>query len=205
MIATLRGTLILSLPGRIVIEAGGVGYDVAFAPSGQRRLPEVGGEVFVHIYTKVREDAIELFGFADPLEKELFVVLLGVSGVGPKVAMHILAESTPTDLARAVLQDDLRRLTALPGVGKKMAERLCLELKDKMRPFADLSQQAPLTKAEPEAVDQVGADVVSALTNLGYPQAQAKDALHRVRASLPPNQPWPPIEELLRLTLRSLA
>ena len=205
MIASLRGTLILAAPGRIVIEAGGVGYEVAFAVSGLRRLPEPGAEVFVHVHTRVREDAIELFGFLDPLEKELFAVLLSVSGVGPKVAMNILSEAAPGEVAQAVMRDDLRRLTALPGVGKKLAERLCLELKDKIRPFADLV--GPTSKAEtgPGTVDQVGADVVSALTNLGYPPAQAREALGRVRQALPANQPPPPIEELLRLALRGLA
>lgn len=205
MIATLRGTLIDASPHRLIVECGGVGYDVAFAASGLKRLPEVGHEVFVHIHTKVREDAIELFGFIDVVEKEMFAVLIGVSGVGPKGAMNILAVASPGELARAVMADDLRALTALPGVGKKTAERLCLELKDKVQPFADLAAhpQPPPTAAE--EVDQVGADVVSALANLGYPVSQAREALARVRQTLPANLPPPPIEELLRLTLRSLA
>lgn len=205
MIASLRGTLIHSSTNRLIVEAGGVGYDVAFCASGLKQLPELGLEVFLHIFTKVREDAIELFGFVDPLEKEMFVVLLGVSGVGPKVAMHILAVASPGELARAVLSDDLRYLTALPGIGKKTAERLCLELKDKIQAFADLAGQPSAPQAVSEVVDQVAEDVVSALTNLGYPPAQARAALHRVRQALPPGQPAPPLAEILRLTLRSLA
>lgn len=207
MIASLRGTLIHADPARVVVEAGGVGYDVAFCASGLQRLPLLGEEVFLHIFTKVREDAIELFGFTDVREKEMFVVLLSVSGVGPKVALNILAVVSPGELARAVMTDDLHRLTALPGVGKKTAERLCLELKDKARPFAELearpSEVAAVTN--PEESDQVAADVISALTNLGYPPAQAREALRRVRKALPEGQPGPPIEEILRLALRSLA
>jgi len=206
MIASLRGILIHTDPSRVVVEAGGVGYDVAFCASGLPRLPPLGEEVFLHIFTKVREDAIELFGFTDAQEKEMFVVLLTVSGVGPKVALNILAVISPGELARAVMTDDLHRLTALPGVGKKTAERLCLELKDKVRPFADLEARPAEVKATPSAdSDQLAADVVSALTNLGYPPAQAKEALLKVRKALPEGQPSPPIEEILRLALRSLA
>ncbi len=205
MIASLRGTLIYIGSNRLIVEVSGVGYDVAFCPSGLKHLPELGQEVFLHVFTKVREDAIELFGFTDPREKEMFVVLLGVSGVGPKGAMHILAVASPGELAQAVLTDDLHRLTALPGVGKKTAERLCLELKDKIRAFADLAAQPMETRTVREEVDQVAADVISALTNLGYPPVQAKEALRRVRQSLAPELPPPPIEEILRLTLRSLA
>lgn len=205
MIASLRGTLIHAASNRLIVEVGGVGYDVAFPVSGLKRLPELGEEVFLHIFTKVREDAIELFGFIDAVERGMFAVLLGVSGVGPKGAMNILAVATPAELARAVMADDLHRLTALPGVGKKTAERLCLELKDKILPFADLATHPHEPVLAVEEADQVAQDVVSALTNLGYPPAQAKEALRRVRHSLPQDQPAPPIEEILRLTLRSLA
>lgn len=205
MIASLRGRLIFATPHRLIVEACGVGYDVAFCASGLKDLPEVGSEVFLHIFTKVREDAIELFGFTDPLAKEMFVVLLGVSGVGPKVAMSVLAAASPGEVARAVLTDDLHRLTALPGVGKKTAERLCLELKDKVHAFAELASQPHEPRPAPEAADQVAQDVVSALTNLGYPPTQAREALRRVRQALPAGHPPPPIEEILRLTLRSLA
>ncbi|MDP2106410.1 MAG: Holliday junction branch migration protein RuvA, partial [Desulfobulbaceae bacterium] len=127
-------------------------------------------------------------------------------GVGPKVALNILAVVSPGELARAVMTDDLHRLTALPGVGKKTAERLCLELKDKVRSFAELEARPSEVKAAVlDESDQVAADVISALTNLGYPPAQAREALRRVRNSLPDGQSAPPIAELLRLALRSLA
>ncbi|MDD5758056.1 MAG: Holliday junction branch migration protein RuvA [Desulfobulbaceae bacterium] len=205
MIASLRGTLIYIATNRVVIEACGVGYDVAFCASGLKYLPELGDEVFLHIYTKVREDAIELFGFVDPLEKDMFIVLLGVSGVGPKVAMNILAVASPSEIAHAVMADDLHRLTALPGIGKKTAERLCLELKDKIQAFANEETPVHESRAVIDKVDQVANDVVSALTNLGYPPAQAKEALRRVLQAQAEGQPAPPIEEILRLTLRSLA
>jgi len=207
MIACLTGSLFQKSTERIIIDVGGVGYDVAFCQSGLGQLPEVGEEVFVHIYTKVREDAIELFGFINVEEKELFMVLIGVSGVGPKVALGIVGSTPPSDFARAVLTDDLHRLTQLPGVGKKTAERLCLELKDKIHVFVDHDddESAVARRAAANLGDQVVSDVVSALVNLGYPQVQARQALKNVFKSIPNDEAVPPIEELLRLSLRSLA
>nr|MBF0221377.1 Holliday junction branch migration protein RuvA [Desulfobulbaceae bacterium] len=205
MIACLTGSLLHKTPERIIVDCGGVGYDVAFCQSGLRHLPEIGGEVFVFIYTKVREDAIELFGFISREEKELFVVLLGVSGVGPKVALGIVGALSPADFSRAVLTDDLHRLTKLPGIGKKTAERLCLELKDKIQAFVNPDDSTHGEQAGSDVDDQVASDVISALVNLGYPQSQARQALRNVLKSVPHAEPSPPIEELLRLTLRSLA
>ena len=122
MIACLRGTLFQKLPESLIVDVGGVGYEVFFPQSGQARLPGVGEEVFLHIQTVVREDAFNLFGFLESTEKEMFQLLNTVSGIGPKLAMHILAGISPLEMARAILHDDLARLTRLPGVGKKTVE-----------------------------------------------------------------------------------
>lgn len=205
MIASLRGELVANSTDRLIIDVGGVGYDVAFCQSGLRHLPEIGKEVFLHIYTKVREDAIELFGFIELSSKEMFVTLLGVSGVGPKVALGLLSAAQSAEIAQAIIHEDIHSLTKLPGIGKKTAERLCLELKEKVHGFIEqtLSPQ-PITPLEQQN-SQVADDVVSALVNLGYPQAHAKRSLQAVLKALPEDQPAPPIEEILRLALRSLA
>lgn len=205
MIASLKGILQYKSPNRLIVEVAGVGYDIAFCRAGLSRLPETGGEIFLHIYTHVREDAISLFGFLEAEARELFVVLLGVSGVGPKLALNILSTAPPAELARAIMSDDLAALVKLPGVGKKTAERLCLELKDKVRDFADLSNDKTPVGIETSSGSETAQDVISALINLGYPPAQAEKALQKIVAGLPAGLPEPPIEEILRLTLRSLA
>ncbi len=205
MIAPLRGILFHKSTDRLIIDVGGVGYDVAFCQSGLGKLPELGLEVFLHIYTNVREDAIALYGFIDSAEKELFVILLGVPGVGPKLALNLLSASAPADLARAIMADDLPALIKLPGVGKKTAERLCLELKDKVQSFAETADSVDLNEKIIPADERLSEDVISALVNLGYPQAQAVEALKNVMAQYSPEKPAPAIAEILRLTLRSLA
>jgi len=205
MIASLRGILAHKSPEELIVEVGGVGYQVRFAPTGLHRLPEVGEPVFLHIFTNVREDALDLFGFCERQEKEMFIVLISVSGVGPKLAMNILSGLPPAELAAAIITGDLVRLTKLPGVGRKTAERLCVELKDKVL-FIPSLDSAALAPAPPEAVDQTGADVVSALVNLGYPPASARQALEKVRTTLAAGEyERLPLAELLRVALRSLA
>ena len=129
MIASLRGVLAHKSPENLIVDVGGVGYEVRFSPTGMHRLPEVGEEVFLHIYSSVREDAFDLYGFLEAKEKEMFILLTSVSGIGPKVGLNILSGMPPADLAGAICTSDLGRLTKLPGVGKKTAERLCMELK----------------------------------------------------------------------------
>lgn len=205
MIASLRGILSHKSPEELIVEVGGVGYLVRFSPTGLHRLPEVGDEVFLHIFTNVREDAIDLFGFCERQEKEMFIILISVSGVGPKLAMNILSGLEPAGLASAILTTDLGRLTKLPGVGKKTAERLCVELKDKVQFFA-ASDSAALAPAKPLEVDQVGADVISALVNLGYAPAAARQALEKLRGGITAEEyERLPLAELLRQALRSLA
>lgn len=205
MIASLRGTLTHKSPEELTVEVGGVGYEVRFSPTGLHLLPEVGEPVFLHIFTNVREDSIDLFGFRERQEKEMFIVLISVSGVGPKLAMNILSGLPPAGLASAILTGDLGRLTKLPGVGRKTAERLCVELKDKVQ-FIPALDSTTLAPSRPVEVDQVGADVVSALVNLGYAPAAARQALERVRGGMSAEAyEQSPLAELLRLALRSLA
>ncbi|MBU3936171.1 MAG: Holliday junction branch migration protein RuvA [Proteobacteria bacterium] len=204
MIACLRGMLFKKLPESLIVDVGGVGYEVFFPQSGQSRLPGVGEEVFLHIQTVVREDSFSLYGFLEPMEKEMFQLLNTVSGIGPKLAVHVLAGISPTELARAILHDDLARLTRLPGVGKKTAERLCLELKDKVQFVPEALSASSSTHALPGEDDRVH-DAISALLNLGYPAARAREALAAVRHQAGAEGfAAMQIEELLRQTLRTL-
>ncbi|MDZ7641982.1 MAG: Holliday junction branch migration protein RuvA [Desulfurivibrio sp.] len=212
MIATLRGQLTQKGSDSLVVEVGGVGYEVFFSAGRQDRLPARGEELFLHIQTVVREDSFCLYGFVDAGEKQFFQLLLGVSGVGPRLAMNILAAAAPDILSRAIAADDVAGLKKLPGVGKKTAERLCLELKDKVDffPAAEtLARPAQAPPAEPGAdfsAQPLFQDAYSALLNLGYPPARARGALEETRRQLGPEQAGEtPLPELLRLTLRSLA
>ena len=132
MIAHLRGSLLEKQPNRIIVDVGGVGYDVSVPLSTFYGLGEAGATVALRIHTHVREDALALFGFATRLEQELFERLIGVSGIGPKLALAVLSGIEPPDLIRAIERGDVARLTAIPGVGKKTAERIVLELKDRL-------------------------------------------------------------------------
>lgn len=205
MIASLRGILAHKSPENLIIDVGGVGYEVFFSPTGLHLLPENGEDIFLHIHTNVREDAIDLYGFLDIKEKEMFLLLTSVSGIGPKVAVNILSGMRPADLASAISSTDLGRLTKLQGVGKKTAERLCLELKDKVQ-FIPASESVLLGPTSSIADDQQSADVISALINLGYPPANARKAIEKVRARIGDNGfDELSLEELLRQALRSMA
>ena len=205
MIASLRGTLLLKIQESLVVEVGGVGYEVFFPQGGHERLPAIGAEVMLHIQTVVREDAFLLFGFLTLEEKEMFQLLNTVSGIGPKVALNMLSGLAPDVLAQAILHDDLARLTRLPGVGKKTAERLCLELKDKVR-FVPAAMAATTHHGAPLPEEQRLADAISALINLGYPPARAREALDAVRQRVGDEDLGAMrIEELLRHALRALA
>jgi Holliday junction DNA helicase RuvA len=205
MIASLRGVLAHKSPGSLIVDVGGVGYEVFFSPTGLHRLPENGEDIFLHIQTNVREDAIDLYGFLEVKEKEMFVLLTGVSGIGPKVAVNILSGMAPADLATAIAGTDLGRLVKLPGVGKKTAERLCLELKDKVQ-FAAASDAVLLGSPVLAPDDQQSADVISALINLGYPPANARTAIEKVRSTIGDDGFGElSLEDLLRQSLRSMA
>ncbi len=169
MIAHLRGKLIAKHPNQAVVEACGVGYDVVISIPTFSDLPAVGSEVALHIHTHVREDAIALFGFLRLEEKRLFEKLLAVSGIGPKLAITILSGMPATEMVGAIRGGDVARLTRIPGIGKKTAERMVLELRDKLEEFG----AAPAARA----VSAVEEDVLSALVNLGYQRAAAERAL----------------------------
>ena len=169
MIAHLRGRLIVKHPNQAIVEAGGVGYDVTISVPTFSDLPAAGGDVALHIHTHVREDAIALFGFLRPEEKLLFERLISVSGIGPKLAITILSGMPTPDLVTAIRGNDIARLTRIPGIGKKTAERMVLELRDKLEHFAATPAAAPASPIEE--------DVLSALVNLGYQRAAAERAL----------------------------
>jgi len=171
MIAHLRGRLLAKHPNQAIVEAGGVGYDVTISVPTYAELSQVGTEVALHIYTHVREDTLALYGFGRPEEKRLFEKLLTVSGIGPKLAITILSGMAADEMVAAIRGNDVARLTRIPGVGKKTAERMVLELRDKLPP-----QGADAVAAIP-SLSAVEEDVLSALMNLGYQRPAAEKAV----------------------------
>lgn len=168
MIAHLRGKLLVKRPNQIVVETGGVGYDVTISVPTFSDLPEVGSEVALHIHTHVREDLIALYGFLHPAERHLFEKLITVSGIGPKLAITILSGMAADEMVGAIRSNDVGRLTRIPGIGKKTAERMVLELRDKL-PVETVGEVA----AAP-GMTAIEEDVLSALMNLGYQRATAE-------------------------------
>ena len=175
MIAHLRGRLLTKEPNRAIVEAAGVGYELMISVPTYSELPNTGAEVSLHVHTHVREDALALFGFLKAEEKRVFERLIAVSGIGPKLAITILSGMSSEYLVSALRGNDLASLTKIPGIGKKTAERMVLELRDKLDSFAS----AP-AKAAPAAIE---ADVISALTNLGYQEAAAEKAVEAATAA----------------------
>src|SRR5271170_1093108 len=171
MIAHLRGKLLTKHPNQAVIETGGVGYEVTISVPTFSELPANGSEVALHIHTHVREDVIALYGFSRPAEKKLFEKLITVSGIGPKLAITILSGMAADEMAGAIRGNDVARLTRIPGIGKKTAERMVLELRDKLPPAG-----AGEVTALP-AMSAVEEDVLSALVNLGYQRVAAEKAV----------------------------
>jgi len=201
VIAHLRGSIHEKHPNRIVVDVNGVGYDVFVPLSTFYGLGETGAPVALRIHTHVREDAFLLYGFATRLEQELFERLIGVSGIGPKVALAVLSGIEPQELIRAIERGDLARLTAIPGVGKKTSERIVLELKDRL-PRAPVAAAAA-GAASPDA-PVMRDDVVSALVNLGYhrPLAEkAAEAAIKTSGSTPDAS----FERVLKQALREVA
>ena len=193
MIAHLRGRLISKHPNQAVVEAGGVGYDVTISVPTFSELPGTGGEVALHIHTHVREDSIALFGFVRPTEKQLFERLISVSGIGPKLGITILSGMSADEMVGAIRGNDVARLTRIPGIGKKTAERMVLELRDKLQTF-DAAQ--PVATASP-----VEEDVLSALVNLGYQRPASERAL----AAAARNGKTSPFDVLFREALSILS
>ncbi len=201
MIAHLRGTLLSKSPGQAVVECAGVGYDVAVSVQCFTRLPEQGEPASLHINTQVREDSIALFGFVDRNEKLLFEKLITISGVGPKLAITLLSGIEAAALATAIRSADHALLTRIPGIGKKTAERIVLELKDKLEAVA----AAPAVSGS-TAVGAAAEDVISAMVNLGYSRPAAQKA---VESALQTNAETDltlrnDFENLFRLSMRKL-
>ena len=195
MIALLRGQLLEKHPSRLIVDVHGVGYDVQVPVSTFYQAGDTGGSVTLRIHTHVREDQIALFGFATALEHDLFERLIAVNGIGPKLALSVLSGIESADFVRAVEQGDVTRLTRIPGVGRKTAERMTLELRDRL---PKLDAAAPV--AAPEAGGPRG-DVASALVNLGYQRPAADKA---IEAALK-DAPAAGFEDLLRRALRHLS
>jgi holliday junction DNA helicase RuvA len=194
MIAHLRGRLLAKHPNQAVVETAGVGYDVTISIPTFSDLPSPGSEVALHIHTHVREDQIALYGFLRPAEKQLFEKLITVSGIGPKLAITILSGMPADEMVGAIRANDIARLTRIPGIGKKTAERMVLELRDKLPPAGAETPAAPTMTAMEQ-------DVLSALMNLGYQRPAAERAL----ASATKNGKDGSFEAMFRNTLAALA
>jgi len=194
MIAHLRGRVLSKRPSHAVVDVNGVGYEVAISVPTFSELPNPGGEVSLHIHTHVREDALSLYGFLRPQEKELFERLISVSGIGPKLAITVLSGMQAEKMVAAIRGNDVATLTKIPGIGKKTAERMVLELRDKLDSFgvaaAVVSRHSPMEE-----------DVLSALTNLGYQRAAAERAL----SSAGKNGGSHSFDQLFRESLAALA
>jgi holliday junction DNA helicase RuvA len=181
MIALLRGVLIEKHPNQAIVETGGVGYDISIPVSTFTKLPDTGVEVRLRIYTHVREDALALYGFLSQDEKALFEKLIGVSGIGPTLAVKILSGLAAGDLITFIRRGEVERLVKIPGVGKKTAERMVLELRDKLP--APAGEEAPAAPAE--ALSPIDQDVLSALLNLGCARPQAEAAVRKAKVAGP--------------------
>jgi holliday junction DNA helicase RuvA len=197
VIARLKGTLAEKAPNRLTVDVGGVGYDVLVPLSTFYVIGEPGAAVALRIHTHVREDTIALYGFATPLEQDLFERLISTSGIGPKLALAVLSGIDPGDLVRAIRTQDVARLTRIPGVGKKTAERIGLELKDRL-PLAAASAGGQPEDAVPGG--GVRSDLLSALTNLGYKGQVAEKAVDAALKKTPDAS----FEDVLRDILRGM-
>lgn len=178
MIAYLHGKLLAKQPNQVIVETAGIGYDITITVPTFAELPQVGTEVALHIHTYVREDVLALYGFLRPEEKHLFEKLISVSGIGPKLAVTILSGMPADEMVASIRGNDVARLTKIPGIGKKTAERMVLELRDKLPPLgAEALTEIPKLTAVQE-------DVLSALTNLGFQRAIAEKAVAGIAKSV---------------------
>jgi Holliday junction DNA helicase RuvA len=199
MIAFIEGRLLSKSPEWLIVSVQGIGYQVAVPLSSFYDLPDLDQMVQLHIYTHVREDAFQLFGFLTPKEKEIFLLLLGVSGIGPKVALNVLSGISSQELHQALLGEDSPRIQRIPGVGKKTADRIVLELKDKIKQIG--------LEPFPSVVREVSGkthweDALSALVNLGYPKAMAEKTLGQIKNE---TEGSISLEDLLRRALKSMS
>ena len=198
MIAFLRGRIVEKQPNKVIVDIQGVGYEVYVPLSTYYEVGDEGSDVSLRIYTHVREDALQLYGFLTDLERQLFERLIAISGIGPKLAVAVLSGMETRELVTAVQRGDVARLTAIPGVGKKTAERIVLELRDRL-----MQMVAPMAAGEPAAVagpERLRADLLSALQNLGYHRPQAEKAIDTTLSVLSA----PTFEQALKSALREL-
>jgi Holliday junction DNA helicase RuvA len=198
MIAFLRGKLLEKHPNQIVIDTGGVGYDVVIPISTFSALPDAGAEVALRIHTHVREDAFALFGFLTPAEKALFEKLISVSGIGPSLAIKVLSGLATPAIIDAIRGGLVEQLVRIPGVGKKTAERMVLELKDKLEGLGGGALPAISSRVEP-ALSAIEQDVLSALLNLGCQRVAAEAAVRKAKAAEPASAFEPLFRKALEL------
>lgn len=199
MIGHLRGAILEKHPNQVIVESGGVGYEVQIPISTYTALPEAGAIAALRIYTHVREDALVLFGFATPEEKALFERLISVSGIGPKLAITVLSGLPTADLVSAIRSGDVAHLVRIPGVGKKTAERMVLELKDKLATIDTAGKAGAASSAGPP-LNSLDRDVLSALQNLGCSRPAAEEALRKVKERGAPEE----FEPLFRAALAAV-
>jgi len=197
MIGYLKGILLFKSPEYVIISTGGVGYQVELPLNAFSELPEPGEMVSLYIYTYLKENTLKLFGFFNPDEKMLFSKLIEVSGIGPKLALNILSRISPEGFNKIIIERDISKLKAIPGIGRKTAERILLEIKDKW--IAPVKEKVPSTSKKQE--NGLIRDVVSVLINLGY---QKKEALKAVQKALKQFTTSPRLEDLIKETLRQL-
>jgi Holliday junction DNA helicase RuvA len=197
MIAWLSGRLRHKAADYLIIDVAGVGYQVAVPLSTYCTIPDDGTDVTLHIHTHVREDTLSLFGFLTEAEKDMFLLLLGVSGIGPKLALAILSSISVQDLAHTIHVSDAARLCTIPGIGKKTAARMVLEMKDKMKLVVP---EIPAPLSVPAVVSDDSEDVIAALVNLGYKRSQADETVKKIRYG----RPGIAVEELIREALSLL-
>ncbi|MFQ5849410.1 MAG: Holliday junction branch migration protein RuvA [Candidatus Binatia bacterium] len=195
MIAKISGTLAHKVPGEVIVDVGGVGYHLFISLGVFYRLPELGGPVSLLVHTYLREDALQLFGFLDSEEKQVFLMLNGVAGIGPKLAINILSGIPAEELVRALKEEDQLRLVSIPGVGRRLAERMIVELRDKL---AAVPQEAKTDGGDGSS--QLMRDAVSALVNLGYRRAESERAVRGIVHGEEGN-----LEQVLKEALRRLS
>jgi Holliday junction DNA helicase RuvA len=200
MIAYLRGLLLEKTPNLIVVDVNGVGYGLTIPVSTYSMLPGSGQEVRLHVHTHVREDALLLFGFGTPAEKLLFEKLITVSGIGPKLAVTVLSGLAASDLVSAIRGAQVETLVRIPGVGKKTAERMIVELRDKLDTFGLSATPAAAGKAAKSAFTHDEDDAISALMNIGAQRASAESAVMKAKAEVPGED----FESLFRRALKLL-
>jgi holliday junction DNA helicase RuvA len=200
MISHLCGILFEKSTQSIIIEVGGVGYEIFVPLSTFYALPEHHEPVSLHIHTHVREDALVLFGFFTKLEKSLFLMLVSVSGIGPKLSVNILSGMGAEELLRAIASGDAHRLQAIPGIGKKTAERIALELKDRAAKFSEDSETPPV-RTQGTQIQQLDEDTLSALINLGYSVKLARAAIIKAKNRVTDKT----LEALIKESLKILA